>query len=169
MSAVASPFTAEEQKAFDARAGKILERYPEDRRSAALIPILHEAQNLHGWLKPEAMDYVAQLVGVPGTRVREVVTFYSMFHLKPVGRNHVGVCVNLACWLRGSDKLVEACRQRMGDTQQAPSADGSESWCEVECLAACGTAPALTINDRYYEGITAEELVAELDRRKGGK
>lgn len=166
MSAVASPFTADEQKKFDAQVGPILERYPEANRAAALIPILRVAQDLHGWLKPEAMDYVAQVVGVPGTRVREVVTFYTMFRLKPVGRTHVGVCVNLACWLRGSDELVEVCRSRMGDTQQQPANGGAESWAEIECLASCGTAPTIMINDEYFENITPQQLAAELDKRR---
>lgn len=166
MSAVASPFTAEEQKIFDAQSSEILKKYPEDHRAAALIPILHVAQNLHGWLKPEAMNYTAEVVGVPLARVREVVTFYTMFRLKPQGRTRVGVCVNLACWLRGSDKLVEFCRDRMGKTQRKPGEDGAESWAEVECLASCGTAPVVLINEDYYENITVAQLEAELDKRR---
>ena len=158
----ASPFSNDHQKIFDERLSKILQRYPAERRSAALIPVLHVAQELHGWLKPEAMDYVADVLGVPGTRVREVVTFYSMFHLKPVGRKHVQVCVNLACWLRGSDKLVEVCKSKIGETQFQPTADGKLSWCEVECLASCTMAPAAMINDQYVEPLTPERLAAEL-------
>lgn len=166
MSTVASPFTAEEQKVFDAKVEEIFKLYPEEHRAATLIPVLHVAQNLHDWLKPEAMEYVAQVVGVPLARVREVVTFYTMFRLKPAGRTRVGVCVNLACWLHGSDKLVALCRERMGDTQRAPTADGAESWGEVECLASCGTAPVVLINNDYYESITPEQLTAELDKRR---
>ena len=160
----ASPFTPEQQKQFDERTASIFPRYPAERRSAALIPVLHVAQELHGWLKPEAMDYVAGVVGVPGTRVREVVTFYSMFHLKPVGRKHVQVCVNLACWLRGSDKLVETCRKHIGDEQFKPTEDGAFSWCEVECLASCTLAPAAMINDKYVEPVTVADLERELRR-----
>lgn len=166
MSTTASPFSPDEQKIFDAETAKIFPKYPEDRRSAALIPVLHLAQRLHGWLKPEAMDYCADVVGVPATRVREVVTFYSMFHLKPVGRTHVQVCVNLACWLAGSDKLVEKCQKQVGPQQFQPTDDGKLSWCEVECLAACGTAPAAMVNDKYVESLTAEQLDKELDRAK---
>lgn len=158
----ASPFSNDHQKIFDERLSKILQRYPDDRKSAALIPVLHIAQELHGWLKPEAMDYVASVLGVPGTRVREVVTFYSMFHLKPVGRKHIQVCVNLACWLRGSDKLVEKCKSHIGEEQHKPTADGKLSWCEVECLASCTMAPAAMINDQYVEPLTPERLEAEL-------
>ena len=158
----ASPFTPEQQKTFDEKVSRIFPMYPEGRRSAALIPVLHVAQEIHGWLKPEAMDYAAQIVGVPATRVREVVTFYSMFHLKPVGKTHVQVCVNLACWLRGSDQLVETCRKHIGEVQHQPTADGKFSWCEVECLAACTKAPAAMINDRYLEPLTPAQLEAEL-------
>ena len=159
---VASPFNPSEQKTFDEKTAKIFQRYPPERKSAALIPALHVAQELHGWLKPEAMDYVAEQVGVPATRVREVVTFYTMFHLKPVGKKHIQVCVNLACWLRGSDKLVEKCRSAIGEVQNQPTADGKLSWCEVECLASCTMAPAAMINDKYVEPLTPEKLDAEL-------
>ncbi len=159
-----SPFTAAEQKIFDEKTAEIFPKYPSERRSAALIPVLHVAQEIHGWLKPEAMDYVAGVVGVPGTRVREVVTFYSMFHLKPVGKKHVQICVNLACWLRGSDKLVEACEKHIGPVQNQPTADGKLSWCEVECLASCTMAPGAMINDKYIEPLTVEALEAELKK-----
>jgi NADH-quinone oxidoreductase subunit E len=166
VSATPSPFTPDEQKRFDAEAAKIFPKYPPERRSAALIPILHLAQNLHGWLKPEAMDYCASVVGVPATRVREVVTFYTMFHLKPVGRTHVQVCVNLSCWLRGSDKLVDKCREKLGTAPFQPTADGRLSWCEVECLASCGTAPAAMINQDYFEGLTLDELERQIAQAK---
>jgi len=158
----ASLFSPDQQKAFDEKVARILPKYPADRRSAALIPVLHAAQEVLGWLKPEAMDHAAKLVGVPATRVREVVTFYSMFHLKPVGHTHVQVCVNLACWLRGSDQLVEICRRHIGEVQHQPTADGKLSWCEVECLAACTKAPAAMINDKYFEPLTPAQLEVEL-------
>lgn len=165
MSATASPFTPAEQQRFDAEVAKILPRYPADRRDAALIPVLHAAQRLHGWLKPETLAHAAGVVGVPLTRVQEVVTFYSMFHLKPVGRHHFQVCVNLSCWLAGSDQLCETLRQKLGPEQKTPSADGQFSWCEVECLAACGTAPAVQINDDYFEGFSTARLEGELGAR----
>ena len=165
MSAIASPFTPEQQKIFDAKVEKIVSHYPAERRSAALIPVLHIAQELHGYLREDAMDYCGQVVGVPSTRVREVITFYSMFRLKPVGKKHVQVCVNLSCWLMGSDKLVEHCKKNIGDEQMKPPADGSASWCEVECLAACGGGPAAQINDDYYENLTVEQLKQVLAKK----
>jgi NADH-quinone oxidoreductase subunit E len=164
VSALASPFTPQQQQAFDAQVGKILTHYPPERRSAALIPVLHVAQGIHGWLREDAMDYCGEVVGVPATRVREVITFYTMFHLKPVGKKHVQVCVNLSCWLMGSDKLVELCQKRIGAEQFKPTDDGSASWCEVECLAACGGGPAAQINDDYFENLTVEQLEKELKK-----
>jgi NADH-quinone oxidoreductase E subunit len=165
VSATASPFTPEQQQAFDAEVAKIVPRYPPDRRSAALIPVLHAAQRIHGWLKPETLAFVAGVVGVPLTRVQEVVTFYSMFHLKPVGRHHFQVCVNLSCWLGGSDEICATLKERIGPEQSTPTADGQFSWCEVECLAACGMAPAVQINDQYFESLTTAQLERELDAR----
>ncbi len=158
----ASPFTPDQQRTFDAETAPLFAKYPAEHRAAALIPVLHLAQELRGHLEDPVVDYVADVVGVPATRVREVITFYSMLRTKPVGEKHVQVCVNLACWLRGSDKLVEACKRHIGEQQLQPTADGQASWCEVECLASCGTAPAAMINDRYHESFTVEELEREL-------
>jgi len=153
-----SPFTAEQQKIFDAEVAKLVTHYPPEHRSAALIPVLHTAQRLQGWLSEQTMDYCGDTVGVPHTRVREVITFYTMFHTKPVGKTHVQICVNLSCWLLGSDKLVATCKKTMGTRQFEPTADGRHSWCEVECLAACGGAPAAQINDQYYENLSVDQL-----------
>ena len=166
MSATASPFSPDEQKTFDARTSAIFAKYPPERRSAALIPVLHVAQEIRGWLPPEILSYVATVVAVPPSRVAEVTTFYTMLHLKPVGKTHVQVCVNLSCWLRGSDKLVEKCRTTIGDAQFAPTADGKLSWCEVECLASCGTAPAAMINKAYFEGLTIDELERQITQAR---
>ena len=165
MSATASPLNPEQQKIFDAKVEKITAQYPAERRSAALIPVLHVAQDLYGYLSEPLMDYCGDVVGVPATRVREVITFYTMFRLKPVGKKHVGVCVNLSCWLLGSDKLVEHCKKHIGEEQFKPSADGSASWGEVECLAACGGGPAALINDDYYENLTVEQLQQVLSKK----
>ncbi len=165
MPATPSPFTSDQQPVFDAAVGRIVTQYPAEHRAAALIPVLHTAQRLQGWLSEQAMDYCGEVVGVPHTRVREVITFYTMFHTKPVGKTHVQICVNLSCWLLGSDKLVETCQKRLGTKQNEPTPDGRFSWCEVECLAACGGAPAVQVNDDYHEPLTVEKLEQLLDKR----
>ncbi len=166
MPATPSPFTPEQQSIFDAGVTRITSHYPPENRAASLIPVLHLAQKLQGWLPEQTMDYCGDVVGVPHTRVREVITFYSMFHTRPVGRTHVQICVNLSCWLLGSDKLVETCRKRMDTKPFEPTADGRMSWCEVECLAACGGAPAAQINDAYFENLTVDQLNKVLDQAK---
>jgi len=153
-----------EQKVFDARVEKLAANYPPDKRAAALIPVLHAAQKLRGWLSPQTLAYVAGVVGVPPTRVQEVATFYSMFRLKPAGRHHVAVCGNLSCWLAGADKLHEHLQKRLGTRPFEPTADGLFSHAEVECLASCGTAPAVLVDERYYEGLSVEKLDAILDK-----
>lgn len=168
MSATASPFTPEQQKVFDAEVAKIFPKYPADQRAAALIPVLHVAQQLHGWLKPETLTYVAGVVGVPETRVQEVVSFYGMFNRAPLGERHFSICVNLACWLAGSDDLVNRLKERLGEAQRQPTEDGRFSWCEVECLASCGTAPVAVVNGEYRESFSLQQLDAEL-ADKGAK
>lgn len=163
MATAPSPFNPEQQKIFDAEVEKVFSRFPPEGRAAALLPVMHVAQRLIGWTPPESMAYVAQVVGVPPARVSEVATFYGMFYLQPVGKNHVQICTNLSCWLNGADKLVERTKARFGTEEFQPTADGKFSVCEVECLASCGTAPALRINDEYYENVTAEQLDSLLD------
>lgn len=163
MATAPSPFSPEQQKTFDAEIEKIFARFPPENRAAALIPVMHVAQRILGWTPPESMAYVASVVGVPPARVSEVATFYTMFFLQPVGKNHVQICTNLSCWLAGADKLYERVKERLGTEAFQPTSDGKFSVCEVECLASCGTAPAMRINDQYYENVTAEQLDALLD------
>jgi len=98
----------------------------------------------------------------------EVATFYTMFNLSPVGRFHVQLCGTTPCVLRGADKLIELCHERIGE-QQEVSADGKLSWIEVECLGACVNAPAAQINYDYYEDLSPERLHRILDDLASGK
>lgn len=141
-------------------------RYPEPHRNrSALIPVLHLAQReFGGWLSIEAMDYVAELLGIPPIRVYEVATFYTMFNKQPVGRYHVQVCTNISCWLCGSDGIADALKERLKLGFGQTTEDGKFTLTEVECLGACVNAPMLQINDDYHENLTPEQAVALIDR-----
>ncbi|MDD3371168.1 MAG: NADH-quinone oxidoreductase subunit NuoE [Alphaproteobacteria bacterium] len=160
--------------AFDAetmaRAQKIVARYPEGRQASAVIPLLDLAQRQNGnWLSQEAMDYVAGLLGMPQVRVYEVASFYTMFNLKPVGTYLVQVCTTTPCWLRGSDGIVAACKDKLGVGIGETTPNGKFTLVEVECMGACVNAPAVQINDDVYEDLTPETMGRILDELKAGK
>jgi NADH-quinone oxidoreductase subunit E len=144
-------------------------KYPEGRQASAVIPILWRAQEQsNGWLPEKAIEHVAHLLGMPKMRVLEVATFYTMFNLEPVGKFHVQLCGTTPCVLRGADKLLKLCHDKIGE-QQHVTADGKLSWIEVECLGACVNAPAAQINFDYYEDLTPESLTRILDDLAAGK
>src|SRR3989337_2797842 len=127
-----------------------LKKYPEGRQASAVLPILWRTQEqMGGWLPEPALRYVADLLGMAYIRVYEIVTFYTMFNLSPVGKHHVQVCTTTPCWLRGSDDIVAACKKHIGEANHVTD-DGLLSWTEVECLGACVNAPMLQIGKDYY-------------------
>ncbi|MBI4523868.1 MAG: NADH-quinone oxidoreductase subunit NuoE [Deltaproteobacteria bacterium] len=150
-------FSEETLKKFD----RIVSRYP--KREAAMLPVLYLAQEEFGYLTTEAIEYVAKLMGVAPARVQGVVTFYTMFYTKPIGRHHIQICRTLPCALRGAEKISAFLKKRLGIQTGETTADGKFTLSEVECLASCGTAPVVQINDAYYESLS-EEKVEEILR-----
>ena len=144
----------------------ILGRYPQ--RRAALMPTLWLAQREFGWLSEPVMAYVAELLELPLAWVTSVASFYTMYWKKPVGRWHLQVCRNLACALRGADAVRAAVEQKLGIHHGERTADGTFSLEEVECLASCGTAPCLQVNNaEYHENLDVPRTLALLERLAG--
>jgi NADH-quinone oxidoreductase subunit E len=151
--------TEENQKKTE----EIRKRYPASQ--AALLPILWIAQEQEGWISEEMMRYVGKLLDLPYGHVLGVVTFYSMYNSKKLGKYHIEVCTNISCMLRGSDKILETIEHRCGAKPGETSADGKWTVSEVECMGACGGAPMLSIGEEYYENLTpkkTEELLSSL-------
>jgi NADH-quinone oxidoreductase subunit E len=119
-------------------------------------------------LPQKAIEHVAEVLGMPNIRALEVATFYTMFNLAPVGRAHVQLCGTTPCVLRGADKLIKLCHERIGEPLEV-TADGKLSWIEVECLGACVNAPVAQINYDYYEDLTSETFSKILDDLAAGK
>src|SRR5207248_4535959 len=158
---VSSPFGPEQQRRFDEQFEKAIAKYPPDRRRSALLAALHLAQDELGWLSEPAMSYVGWRLDVPPVRVREVATFYTMYRLRPVGRHHIGVCNSISCWSMGAGDLLRQCSEILGIRPGETSGDGHFSLEEVACLAACGGAPAVLVNNyTFYENVTADSLKA---------
>lgn len=125
---------------------------------SAIIPALHVAQRDQGWLSAETQAEVAELLDVTPQAVREVVTFYTMFQQKPVGRHLLQVCRNVSCWLHGSHQLQKQIEERLGIGEGETTPDGRFTLMSVECLGSCGTAPVLMVNERYHENLSPEAL-----------
>ncbi|RYG60753.1 MAG: NAD(P)H-dependent oxidoreductase subunit E [Alphaproteobacteria bacterium] len=146
---------------------RALAKYPADRARSATIPLLHLAQRkCNGWLPVDAMQLVADTLGLPYIRVYEVATFYTMFNLKPVGKYHVQVCTNCACLIRGSDGIVAAVKDLTGIEASGQTSDNGEfTLTEVECLGACVQAPMMQVGTHYYTNLTPDktrEILAHL-------
>ena len=155
------------KKFYDAMK-KLEPRYP--NKVALLLPALHKAQEENGWLPPEVLDEVAEYIGIHPAQVREVASFYTMYNLKPVGKVHVKICTNVACMLRGADRLVEFCERRFGIRCGETTTDKRFTLDEEECLAACGTAPAMMLNDDYHENLDInrlEEILSQVEQESG--
>jgi len=139
-------------------------RYP--KKEAAMLPVLYLAQREFGHLGPEAIEYVAKLMEQPPARVHGVVSFYTMYNMKPIGRHHIQVCRTLPCALRGAETVTDLLKQKLGIQPGQTSSDGRFTLSEVECLASCGTAPMMQINDDYYENLTEEKINEILESMK---
>jgi NADH-quinone oxidoreductase subunit E len=143
----------------------LLARYP--TKQAALLPVLWLAQEELGWISREAVEVVAGVLGLSPAYVDGVLTFYTMYHLKPVGKFHLQFCTSISCHLNGGEDVLEHCRRKLGVAGDETSPDGLFSIEEVECIAGCDRAPSMQVNDQYREPMTPEKLdamLAELSR-----
>lgn len=146
---------------------KIKGRYPEGKQKSALLPILHLAQAEWGWISQEVMDYVAELLGILPVEVYEVATFYTMFHLEPVGEHVIEYCRTGPCCLMGGVEVYDHLKKRLGIETGQTTKDGKFTIKEVECLAACGWGPVFQIREKYYMNLTTEkvdEIIDELSK-----
>jgi len=146
-----------------------IKQYPEGRQASAVLSLLWRAQEqMGGWIPEPALRTVADMLGMAYIRVYEIVTFYTMFNLAPVGRYYVQVCGTTPCMLRGAEDIKDACRKHIGEKDHVTE-DGLFSWTEVECLGACVNAPMAQINKYYYEDLTPENFESILKRLRAGE
>ena len=149
---------------------KIIEKYPSGRKQSAVIPLLDLAQRQNkGWLNKKALEKVAETLSMSFIRVLEVATFYSMFNLKPIGKNYIQICRTTPCWLRGSDKLLNIAKEVTGCSLGDTSEDKKFTVVEVECLGACCNAPMIQINDDYFEDLNEDNFKRLLINLKDDK
>jgi len=164
-------FTAANAK----KAKAIIARYPAGRQRSAVMPLLDLAQRqvgaetkTQGWLPVPVIEYVAAMLDMPYMRAYEVVTFYTMYNLVPVGRFHVQVCGTTPCLLRGSGDVMAACKNK-GMNKGKTTPDGLFTLTEVECMGNCASAPMVQINDDNYEDLDYDRMMAVLEALESGK
>ena len=142
------------------KAEEILKRYPEKNKKSAVMPFLYLAQKQNeNWIPLAAMKYIANYLSMPYISVYEIATFYSMYNLAPVGKYFIQVCTTTPCLIRGADKIVKLCKEKISQNENEISKKGNCSWMEVECLGACVSAPMLQINDDYYEDLDEKNTI----------
>lgn len=146
------------------RVNELINRYP--HKEAAILPVLYLAQEEFGYLSLESIEYVAKLMGIPTASLYGTVSFYSLLYMKPMGRHHIQVCRTFPCALLGAEKITDSLKKKLGIDIGETTADGKFTLSEVECLASCGTAPMMQINDKYYENLSEEKIEAILQNLK---
>ncbi|MGB1329645.1 MAG: NADH-quinone oxidoreductase subunit NuoE [Candidatus Puniceispirillaceae bacterium] len=156
-------------KANKAEIKRIIAKYPKGRQASAVMPLLDLAQRQHeNWIPMKAIELIATKLDMAEIRVLEVATFYTMFNLKPVGKYFLQACTTTPCWLRGSDEMMRAIKDRYQISSGQTSACGRFSLLEVECLGACVNAPILQVNDDFYEDLDYQSTGALLDSLEAG-
>ena len=133
---------------------------------AAVMPVIYIAQEQNGYLSNEAMEEIASVLSIDKVNVLSVVTFYTMYHTKPMGKYHVQVCTNVSCMLRGGYEIWDQVKGKLGLDHMLVSEDRKFSLEEVECMGACGYAPMLAVNEDYFENLTKEKVEEILDSLK---
>ncbi len=149
-----------------ARLEQIFSRYPTDRRLSAILPALYLVQYQQGYITASAMRHVAEIIGCSAAEVEDVVSFYSMFYTKRVGRYVLQVCRTLSCALLGAERVTDALTKHLGIEVGETDASGTFTLLEVECLAACDRAPVVMVNDDWHECLSPDAAVKLLDDLK---
>ena len=152
------------------KAEEILKKYPTKNKKSAVMPLLYLAQRQNqNWIPLAAMKHISNYLSMPYISVYEVATFYTMYNLAPVGKYFVQVCTTSPCLIRGADKIVKLCKEKISSNENEVSVKSNCSWMEVECLGACVSAPMIQINDDYYEDLdekSTREILESLIKDK---
>ena len=138
-------------------------RFPAGFESSLVLPCLRRVQEERGYVANSDIDGLVEYLGVPRIQIEEVLSFYGQFRRKPIGRWHIQTCRNVSCSLRGAERIIGHLTAKLGVEPGQTTADGRFTLSTVECLASCGSAPVVMINDTYHEDVSPEKLDALLD------
>ncbi len=153
-------YSEENQKKIE----DILKKYPV--KKPAVMPLLWLAQEQNGWISGEVMSEVADILEMTKEEVLGIVTFYTMYFQKPMGKNHIQVCTNVSCMLRGGYEIFDKVKEKLGINNMEVTDDKQFSLEEVECMGSCGTAPMIAVNEDYFENLTIEKVDSILESLK---
>jgi NADH-quinone oxidoreductase subunit E len=143
---------------------KLKKRMPQDFESTLVLPCLRRVQDERGYVADEDIVALTKYLGVPRMQIEQVLSYYTMFRRKPIGRWHLQACRNVTCSMRGSERLIDALSRKLGVRPGQTTADGRFTLSEVECLGSCGTAPVVMVNEAYHENLSIEKLDELLGR-----
>jgi NADH-quinone oxidoreductase E subunit len=152
-------YTAANRARFD----EIIKRYPPDQRRSAVLPALYLAQYQQGYITANAIRYIAELLGITRADVEDVVSYYTMFYTRPVGKYVVNVCRTLSCAINGAERVTAELSAKLGIKPGETDASGTFTLMEVECLGACDRAPAVMVNDSWHECLKPEDVSRLVD------
>jgi len=155
-------YTPDNRAQFD----RIIVRYPPDRKRSAVLPALHLVQAQQGYVTANAIRYVAALLEISRADVEDVVTYYTMFWRKPVGKYVLNVCRTLSCAINGAERVTAAISEQLRLKPGETDPSGTFTLLEVECLGACDRAPVVMVNDAWHEDVTPEKVAKMLDDLK---
>ena len=152
-------YTAQNRARFD----DIVKRYPPEQRRSAVLPALYLAQSQQGYITANAIRHVAELVGITRADVEDVVSYYTMFYTRPVGKYVVNVCRTLSCAVNGAERVTEALAAKLGIKPGETDASGTFTLMEAECLGACDRAPVVMVNDDWHERLSPDQAGTFID------
>jgi NADH-quinone oxidoreductase subunit E len=152
-------YTAQNRARFD----EVVTRYPPEQRRSAVLPALYLAQSQQGYITANAIRHVAELLGITRADVEDVVSYYTMFYTRPVGKYVVNVCRTLSCAINGAERVTEALTAKLGIKPGETDAGGTFTLIEVECLGACDRAPVVMVNDTWHECLKPEDAAKLID------
>ena len=138
------------------RINEVISHYPEKR--PAVMGVLYIAQEQNGWISYEVMKEVANVLDMKEEEILGIVSFYTMYHEKPVGKFHLQVCTNVSCMLRGGNKIYDHVKEKLGIENGGVTEDKLFSLEEVECMGSCGTAPMIAVNEDYFENLNIQQI-----------
>jgi NADH-quinone oxidoreductase subunit E len=137
---------------------KLRERFPEGFESSLVLPCLRRIQEDRGYVADSDIEELAAYLGVPQIQIEEVLSFYTQFRRKPIGRWHLQMCHNVSCSMRGAERLLDHVQKRIGVGPGETTPDGRFTLSTVECLGSCGTAPMMMVNEAYHENLDGAKL-----------
>jgi len=148
---------------------EVVKKFPQDKEKSALIRILHIAQAEYGWVSVPVMNKIAEFLKIQAIEVYEVATFYTMFHLQPVGKHVLEVCRTGPCMLVGSDQLIEHIEKKLNIKVGETTSDGMFTLKTAECLGGCGYGPLLQCRNKYHEHLSIEKVDALIEQYRNGE